>query len=150
MRFHFQTEQRLPYPLELVFGFFADPANLPRLMPPWQHARIDRATYVPPPPPAQPFPGSDRITAGTGTQLTITIRPIPLSPIRVSWDARIENFRWLEGFCDVQLSGPFNIGATATTYSPIAAALFCMTRSSTNFPSAPSVRSPTNCSSTVS
>jgi ligand-binding SRPBCC domain-containing protein len=109
MRFHFQTEQRLPYPLELVFAFFADPANLPKLMPLWQCARIEQATFVPPPPPPQPFPGSDRITAGTGTLLKITIRPVPLVPIRASWDARIENFRWLEGFCDVQLSGPFKI-----------------------------------------
>jgi ligand-binding SRPBCC domain-containing protein len=107
MRLHFQTEQRLRYPLEMVFAFFADPANLPKLMPTWQHARIDHATYVTPPPPPHPFPGSDRITAGTGTRLTITIRPVPLSPIRASWEARIEDFRWLEGFCDVQLSGPF-------------------------------------------
>ena len=107
MRLHFQTDQRLPFPPETVFAFFADPANLPRLMPSWQNARIERSTFVPPPPPPHPFPGSDRITAGTGTRLTITIRPVPLSPIRATWDARIEDFRWLEGFCDVQLSGPF-------------------------------------------
>jgi ligand-binding SRPBCC domain-containing protein len=107
MRLQFQTEQRIPYPLEMVFAFFADPNNLPKLMPTWQHARIDHATFVPPPPPPHPFPGSDNITAGTGTRLLITIRPVPLSPIRASWQALIEDFRWLEGFCDVQLSGPF-------------------------------------------
>jgi ligand-binding SRPBCC domain-containing protein len=107
MRHHFQTEQQLPYPITTVFAFFADPANLPRLMPNWQCARIDQATYVPPPPPPLPFPGSEAITAGTGTRLNLTIRPIPFSPIRVSWDALIEDFRWLHGFCDVQLRGPF-------------------------------------------
>ena len=108
MPFHFQTEQWLPYPLETVFAFFADPANLPRLMPAWQDARIDAATYIAPPQPPHAFPGSDRITAGTGTELTLTIRPLPLSPIRATWVARIENFRWLEGFCDVQTKGPFS------------------------------------------
>jgi ligand-binding SRPBCC domain-containing protein len=107
MRLHFQAEQQIPYPLETVFAFFADPANLPRLMPDWQRARIDSATYVPPPLPPAPFAGSERITAGTGTRLTITIRPVPFSPVRVRWDAQIEDFRWLEGFCDVQLRGPF-------------------------------------------
>jgi len=107
MRFKFHIEQHLPYPIETVFAFFADPANLPRLMPAWQRARIDHATFVPPPPPPQPFPGFANITAGTGTRLTITIRPIPFSPIRVPWDALIEDFRWLHGFCDLQLRGPF-------------------------------------------
>jgi ligand-binding SRPBCC domain-containing protein len=107
MRQHFRTEQWLPYPLERVFAFFADPANLPRLMPPAQQARIDSATYVPPPPPPKPFPGCGAILAGNGTSLTITIRPIPLLPIRLPWVAVIENFRWLEGFCDVQTKGPF-------------------------------------------
>ena len=107
MRLHFHTEQRLPYPIEMVFAFFADPANLPRLMPAWQRPRIDQATFVPPPPPPEPFPGSDRITAGSGTRLNLTIRPIPFSPIRIPWDALIEDFRWLHGFCDVQLRGPF-------------------------------------------
>jgi ligand-binding SRPBCC domain-containing protein len=108
MRRHFQTEQQLPYPLPTVFAFFADPANLPRLMPAWQRARIDHATYVPPPPPPELFPGSEKITAGSGTRLTITIRPIPFSPIRVPWDALIEDFRWLQGFCDAQVRGPFH------------------------------------------
>ena len=110
----FTTEQHLPYPLERVFAFFADPANLPRLMPAWQDARIDAATYVPPPPPPRPFPGSDILRAGTGSRMTLTIRPIPFSPIRLPWVAVIEDFRWPEadprvpaGFCDVQLHGPF-------------------------------------------
>jgi ligand-binding SRPBCC domain-containing protein len=112
MRYHFQAEQWLPYPLETVFAFFADPANLPRLMPGWQKARIDSATYIaPPPPPPGAFPVSDRIwekiRAGTGTRLTITIRPLPFLPIRLPWDAAIEDFRWLEGFCDTQERGPF-------------------------------------------
>jgi ligand-binding SRPBCC domain-containing protein len=118
MRLHFETEQRLPYPIELVFAFFADPANLPKLMPSWQRARIEHATLIPPPPPPQPFPGSDRITAGTGTRLTITVRPIPFSPIRLSWDALIEDFRWLEGFCDVQLHGHFRYWRHCHTVQP--------------------------------
>jgi ligand-binding SRPBCC domain-containing protein len=107
MHLHFHTKQWLPYPMETVFAFFANPDNLPRLMPNWQAARIDEATYVAPPPPPRPFPGSDRITAGTGTRLKITIRPVPFSPIRVPWVAVIEDFRWLEGFCDTQVKGPF-------------------------------------------
>jgi ligand-binding SRPBCC domain-containing protein len=107
MRYHFNAEQNLPYPLETVFAFFADPANLPRLMPDWQRARIEHANYIAPPPPPHPFPGSERIAAGSGTRLTLTIRPVPYSPVRLPWDALIEDFRWLEGFCDVQLRGPF-------------------------------------------
>lgn len=121
MRYHFTAEQHLPYPLETVFAFFADPANLPRLMPAWQRTRIDAATFVAPPPPPHPFPGSDNIVAGSGSRMTLTIRPIPLSPVRLPWVALIEDFRWLEGFCDIQLRGPFaywrhchNLAATPT------------------------------------
>ena len=41
MRHPFAAEQWLPYPVELVFAFFANPQNLPRLMPAWQKARIE-------------------------------------------------------------------------------------------------------------
>ena len=51
---------------------------------------------------------ADRIKAGSGTRLTITARPFPFAPVRVPWKALIEDFRWNEGFCDVQLRGPFH------------------------------------------
>jgi ligand-binding SRPBCC domain-containing protein len=107
MRHRFSADQWLPYPVETTFAFFADPANLPRLMPAWQRARIDEAIYMPPPPPPFEFPGAGKINAGTGTRLKITILPVPFSPIRVPWLAVIEDFQWLHGFCDVQQRGPF-------------------------------------------
>ena len=103
----FETEQWLPYPVEQVFAFFANPANLPPLMPSWQKARIDAVAFRPPP--ALPN-GADPVAgifAGNGTELMITARPLPFSPFRAAWLARIEDFRGIEGFCDVQLKGPF-------------------------------------------
>lgn len=107
MRFHFHAEQWLPYGRELVFAFFANPENLPRLMPRWQRARIEEATFAPPPPRPAETPRYSGMAAGTNTRLTISARPFPLSPLRVPWDALIEDFRWNEGFCDIQLRGPF-------------------------------------------
>jgi ligand-binding SRPBCC domain-containing protein len=107
MRYQFQAEQWLPYTVERTFGFFADPANLPRLMPAWQKAKIESASYVAPPPAPVAFAGAEKITAGTGTRLTLTILPVPFSPVRLPWVAVIEDFRWLAGFCDVQEKGPF-------------------------------------------
>ncbi len=103
----FETEQWLPFPRELVFAFFANPKNLPPLMPRWQHARIETATYRPPPPRPQGTPIYPGVAAGAGTTLTITARGAPFLPLRGAWDALIEDFRWNEGFCDVQLRGPF-------------------------------------------
>lgn len=40
-RLSFTTDQWVPFPVDRVFAFFADPLNLPRLMPAWQDARID-------------------------------------------------------------------------------------------------------------
>jgi ligand-binding SRPBCC domain-containing protein len=107
MRFLFHAEQWLPYPRELVFALFSNPENLPRLMPKWQRARIEEAMFVPPPP--RPERGSryPGIAAGSGTRLTISARPFPFAPIRLPWEALIEDFCWNEGFCDVQLRGPF-------------------------------------------
>jgi ligand-binding SRPBCC domain-containing protein len=104
---HFSTEQWLPYPVELVFAFFANPENLPRLMPHWQSARIEEATFAPPPPRPEGAPRYPGIAAGDGTRLLLSARPFPFSPFRVGWEALIEDFRWNEGFCDIQLRGPF-------------------------------------------
>ncbi len=98
-------QQWVPFPIEQVFSFFANPANLPPLMPAWQQARIETANLVAPPRPApQPRRG---VAAGEGTRMTISFRPLPLLPLRMQWDARISAFAWDDHFCDEQLSGPF-------------------------------------------
>lgn len=110
MRYTFNSEHWLPFPLELVFAFFANPENLPRLMPAWRKARIEEAAFAPPPPrpvaadPALRFRG---IAAGQGTRMTLSFRPFPYSPIRVPWEAEITEFIWNHHFCDIQLRGPF-------------------------------------------
>ena len=103
----FKSEQWVPFPRDLVFAFFANPRNLPPLMPHWQRARIDAVHYRPPPPRPEGTAVYPGVTAGNGTRLTITARALPLLPLRGAWVALIEDFRWNEGFCDVQLRGPF-------------------------------------------
>jgi ligand-binding SRPBCC domain-containing protein len=109
MRRTFHSEQWLPYPLELVFAFFANPQNLPRLMPPWQKARIEEAAIVAPPQPPETSPASrlKSIAAGAGSLITITFKPFPHAPIRIPWQAEITAFTWNHRFCDTQLRGPF-------------------------------------------
>ncbi len=105
MRHRFRTEQWVPYPVERVFAFFADPANLPPLMPRWQHARVEKAHYVPPP--ELPVFAKVGVVAGQGSLISISFRPVPLLPVRLGWDAYIAEFRWNDSFCDEQRRGPF-------------------------------------------
>ena len=108
MRQHFVTEQWLPFPRALVFAFFGNPANLPPLMPAWQKARIEEVTLVPPPErPADTPAFPNVVAAGDGTKLLITARAAPGVPFRLPWLALIQDFHWNEGFCDVQVKGPF-------------------------------------------
>lgn len=107
MRQRFASEQWLPYPRDLVFAFFANPANLPKLMPQWQRVRIDEVTFRSPPARPTGVPAYPGVAAGDGTQMLITARALPGLPLRGPWLARIEDFRWNQGFCDVQCSGPF-------------------------------------------
>jgi ligand-binding SRPBCC domain-containing protein len=101
----YTAEQWLPYPVEIVFAFFANPENLPRLMPAWNKARIEEASFAAPPPlPGRRIPG---IAAGAGTRLTLSFRPFPYSPLRLPWEAEITEFVWNDHFCDTQLRGPF-------------------------------------------
>jgi ligand-binding SRPBCC domain-containing protein len=106
MRYSYETEQWLPYPVDQVFAFFANPENLPKLMPEWQQTRIERSRMVP----ASPNPQHMHATAtaaGAGTSMTLTFRPFPLSPFRISWEAEITEFAWNDHFCDIQHHGPF-------------------------------------------
>jgi ligand-binding SRPBCC domain-containing protein len=103
----FASQQWLPWPVEVVFGFFAQPENLPRILPRWQKARIEEASFSPPPPaPASSIPLRS-FAAGVGTRLTVSFRPVPFSPIRMPWTVRIAEFDWNNYFCDVQVEGPF-------------------------------------------
>ncbi|MDR5727419.1 MAG: SRPBCC family protein, partial [Terriglobia bacterium] len=95
-----------------VFAFFADPHNLPRLMPPELKTRIDKASFKPAPAP----PGSssqfdfpcDR-AAGLGSEMLISFCPVPFLPLRVRWLARITGFEWNGHFKDEQVRGPFAV-----------------------------------------
>ena len=93
MRHSLRMEQWVPFPMNRVFDFFADPRNLPPLMPAWQKARIVAAAIVPPPaPPSGRTPTGHE--AGVGSKMTITFRPVPLLPFRLRWEALIEEFAW--------------------------------------------------------
>ena len=106
MRHRFRTTQWLPYPVESVFAFFANPANLPKLQPGWQQARIDEIELHPASRNGKASLEAT-IAAGRGTRMTLSFRPTPLSLIRVSWVALVEDFHWNERFCDRQIEGPF-------------------------------------------
>ena len=101
----FSAEQMLPCRVEDAFGFFANPANLPHLMPAWQRARIEEAILAAPPRmDGKRLPGA---VAGDGSRITISFRPLPYLPIRFRWEALIQDFSWDQGFCDLQLHGLF-------------------------------------------
>ena len=106
----FNSEQWIPLPTELVFAFFANPANLPRLMPVWQRARVEKASIISPQPPLTTSALTDvfsNLAAGKGTRLVLSFRPFPLSPIRLEWEAEITSFVWNHHFSDTQQRGPF-------------------------------------------
>ncbi len=95
----FQAEQWVPYPIEQVFAFFSDPANLPRILPPSQQARIDQVRLS--------SPADGGIGAGVDTEVEISLCPVPFLPIRAKWVARITAFSRNEFFADEQIKGPF-------------------------------------------
>ena len=100
-RLSFTTEQWVPFPVERVFAFFADPQNLPRLMPPWQDARIDSMELQTP-----ASHGVSRVAA-RGSRILLSFRPLPLSPIRLRWLALVDDYVTDHHFCDLQVTGPF-------------------------------------------
>lgn len=107
MRHRLQMHQWVPYRLEDCFDFFANPQNLPPLMPAWKQARIDSAALASPPPAPEGRQAPWHQPAGAGSQMMISFRPVPLLPLRMKWDARIVEFGWDDHFCDEQATGPF-------------------------------------------
>ena len=104
------TQHWAPFPVELVFAFFANPSNLPHLMPPEQKVRVEDARLKPPPErPLAVDPGRRfrSLAAGEGSEILVSFRPVSWIPQRVSWLTRITEFAWNSHFCDEQVRGPF-------------------------------------------
>jgi ligand-binding SRPBCC domain-containing protein len=109
MPFKLEFAEWVPVPINKVFAFFADPENLPRLMPPETQTKVDGFQLVAPPPP----PSGDLNTiethhaAGTGSIIDTSFRPLRWFPWRRKWTAAITEFEWNHHFADVQQKGPF-------------------------------------------
>lgn len=103
---HIEFEQWVPFPIERVFLFFADPHNLPRIMPPETRTALDEMKLVPAP--NAPVAGSGRdAQAGVGSEIVTSFRVLPFLPFRARWIALITEFEWNHHFADVQKKGPF-------------------------------------------
>ena len=104
-----QFEQWVPVPVERVFLFFANPGNLPRIMPPQTGTELVRLKLVPP---AGIAAESATITdsaplAGVGSEIVTSFRLVPFLPFRAQWTALITEFEWNHHFADTQKRGPF-------------------------------------------
>jgi len=99
----------VPVSLERVFLFFANPGNLPRIMPPESGTELLRVHLVPPPgvTPGQATVTSEEPLAGTGSEIVTAFRMLPPLPFRRRWIARIIEFEWNHHFVDIQEKGPF-------------------------------------------
>jgi ligand-binding SRPBCC domain-containing protein len=110
MQHTLRTSHWVPFPVELVFAFLANPGNLPHLMPKWQQAKIESSRFIAPP--ARPVALDPALrfqspAAGAGSEMVISFRPVTGIGFRVGWLARITEFEWNSHFCDEQLKGPF-------------------------------------------
>jgi ligand-binding SRPBCC domain-containing protein len=108
MSYRLEFVQWVAYPLEQVFLFFADPRNLPRIMPPETDTRIEHLSLAPPPPPGSPH--SVQLfgqLAGVGSEIGTSFRIAPPLPFRRRWIAGITEFEWNDHFADIQVKGPF-------------------------------------------
>jgi ligand-binding SRPBCC domain-containing protein len=100
-----QFEQWVPVAIEKVFRFFADPNNLPRIMPPEASTRLTALRLLPPPT-APEFPNRESL-AGVGSEIVTSFRLLPFLSFRAQWIALITEFEWNHHFADIQKRGPF-------------------------------------------
>ena len=102
-----QFEHWVPVPIEKVFLFFANPNNLPRIMPPATGTRLSELKLVPPAvSESSPFADRDSL-AGIGSEIVTSFRLLPFLPFRARWTVMITEFEWNHHFADVQKKGPF-------------------------------------------
>lgn len=84
----FESQVELPVACETAFRWHEQPGALQRLIPPWEQARVARA--------------SGGLQDGAEVELVAKVGPLP-----VRWLARHCNYRPPHSFRDVQVRGPF-------------------------------------------
>jgi len=104
-----QFEQWVPTALERVFLFFADPTNLPLIMPPETGTELVALRLVPPPivPDGLQAGANRESLAGVGSEIVTSFRLLPFLPFHAQWIALITEFEWNHHFADIQKKGPF-------------------------------------------
>jgi ligand-binding SRPBCC domain-containing protein len=109
MTHHVQFEQWVPVEIDRVFLFFADPRNLPRIMPPETATEVTHLKLVSPPDlSADALTNADRAAlAGVGSEIVTSFRVLLFLPFRAHWIALITQFEWNHHFADIQEKGPF-------------------------------------------
>jgi ligand-binding SRPBCC domain-containing protein len=95
-----QREQMLRQPIDRVFAFFADAANLEAITPPWLRFQI-----------LTPLP----IAMGPGSLIEYRLHWHRM-PIR--WVTRIDQWEPPTRFSDVQLRGPYRLWEHSHTFEP--------------------------------
>ena len=95
----FVSETWLPQPVEKVFAFFSDPANLDAITPPWLSFRT-----------VTPMP----ITMGNGTLIDyrLKVRGLPMG-----WRSRISAWEPPHRFIDEQIRGPYSLWIHEHTFT---------------------------------
>src|SRR6478609_9660493 len=109
MTHQIQFGQWVPVPIDRVFLFFADPQNLPRIMPPETGTEVNHLRLVTPPG-LSPDSSTDTdraALAGAGSEIVTSFRVVPFLPFRAQWIALITEFEWNHHFADIQKKGPF-------------------------------------------
>jgi ligand-binding SRPBCC domain-containing protein len=87
----FESEIWLPRPLEEVFAFFSDAANLNAITPAWLNFRMVTASPI-------------QMRVGTLIDYRMRLRGVP-----VSWRTRIKVWEPPHRFVDEQLRGPYRL-----------------------------------------
>ena len=88
-RFRLEQELRLPRPIEEVFSFFGDPANLEAITPPWLRFKVLDCSEGP-------------LRRGSKIDYRLRIRGIP-----IGWTSLISRWEPPFAFVDEQLRGPY-------------------------------------------
>src|SRR5580692_4617491 len=106
MTYRIQFEQWVPIAIEKVFLFFANPKNLPHIMPPDSGTELAALRLARPPDSTAPEPNLNSL-AGVGSEIVTSFRPLTFLPFRAQWIALITEFEWNHHFADIQKKGPF-------------------------------------------